>query len=352
MFTSSDTRVADGGSWNLSVSGPSLASMPSTVITSPDGRALTELTRDELLDVIAAQHQAGIRIQFPGKDVARILSRRVRPRVSRTIAKYCAGSPEDQARNVVMEGDNLQGMVTLFGYRGQVDLILTDPPYNTGYDWRYNDKWDTDPNDPGLGEWVGSEDDGRHTTWMRFMYPRLQMMKSMLKPTGILAICIDHRELFRLGLMLDEIFEGNRLAIINWEKMAGAKNQDKGVSTATEYILVYAKSADLATTRKVPRSEETAGSYRNPDHDKRGPWAPTDSTLMGASTHPGQVYAIQNPFTGRLTYPQEGRCWRNERAKMKAAASAWGSNYEDVEIYDGLRPALVIKGVATPSIRT
>ena len=52
------------------------------------------------------------------------------------------------------------------------------------------------------------------------MWPRLQMMKSMLKPGGVLAICIDHRELFRLGQMLDELFgEANRLAIINWQKI-------------------------------------------------------------------------------------------------------------------------------------
>lgn len=38
------------------------------------------------------------------------------------------------------------------------------------------------------------------------MYPRLQMMRAMLKPTGVLAICIDYRELFRLGQMLDELF--------------------------------------------------------------------------------------------------------------------------------------------------
>jgi len=51
---------------------------------------------------------------------------------------------------------------------------------------------------------------------MKFMLPRLQMMKQMLKPSGVLAICIDYRELFNLGKMLDEIFgEENRLAIIS-----------------------------------------------------------------------------------------------------------------------------------------
>ncbi len=262
---------------------------------------------------------------------------------------YGSGQEESRARNLLVEGDNLQAMATLYSDRGQVDLILTDPPYNTGNDFRYNDKWEIDPNDPGIGNLVGTDDGSRHTKWMRFMYPRLQMMKAMLKPNGVLAICIDHRELFHLGQMLDELFGShNRLAIINWQKMAGVKNHDKGVSTGTEYVLVYAKNAEMAVTGKVERSEVTASGYTNPDGDPRGPWAPSDSTLMGASTHPGQVYAIQNPFTGRLHYPQDGRCWRNERAKMKAAVDAWGLTYEDVDIKDGLRPALIIKGVKNP----
>lgn len=50
---------------------------------------------------------------------------------------------------------------------------------------------------------------------MKFMLPRLQMMKQLLKNSGVLAICIDERELFNLGKMLDEIFgEENRIAII------------------------------------------------------------------------------------------------------------------------------------------
>jgi hypothetical protein len=40
---------------------------------------------------------------------------------------------------------------------GRIDLILADPPYNTGNDFRYNDKWDTDPNDPDLGDIVSPD---------------------------------------------------------------------------------------------------------------------------------------------------------------------------------------------------
>jgi adenine-specific DNA-methyltransferase len=41
-------------------------------------------------------------------------------------------------------------------------------------------------------------------------------MKAMLKPGGVLAICIGENELARLLLLLNEIFgEQNRITIIN-----------------------------------------------------------------------------------------------------------------------------------------
>ena len=217
-----------------------------------NGSPYSDLTRDELIELL--EHpEPGVRITFVGKSTAREIARRVRPRVMQRVVKYCVGSDELQAANLVLEGENLQAMVSLYRFRGQVDLILTDPPYNTGNDFRYNDRWEEDPNDPDLGNVVSSEDGARHTKWMKFMWPRLKFMKSMLKPSGVLAICIDHRELFRLGTMLDEIFdERNRLAIINWQKTYSPKNnvgEKTHVSTATEYVLVYAKDIDLAKTR-------------------------------------------------------------------------------------------------------
>jgi len=146
----------------------------------------------------------------------------------------------------VTEGENLQAMVTMYRDRGQVDLIVTDPPYNTGRDFRYNDRWEDDPNDPDLGELVTEEDGARHTKWMKFMYPRLRIMRDLLKPQGVLAIFIDHRELFRLGQMLDEIFRGNRIAIINWQRSYTPRNDSGHISTSTEYVLVYAKDVDRA----------------------------------------------------------------------------------------------------------
>lgn len=224
-------------------------------------KRLNDLTRDQLLELLDANSEGGIRIDFSGKSGARRLARLVRPRVTRDIPKLGYGTPEKRCRNSLIEGDNLQSMVTLYKERGFIDLILTDPPYNTGIDFRYNDRWEDDPNDPGMGEFVSTEDGARHTKWMRFMWSRLQMMKSMLKPSGVLAICIDFREMFRLGQMLDELFgEQNRLGIINWQRSYTVTNDAEHVATTTEYVLVYAKAAI--------KGRNSASSARQNSHER------------------------------------------------------------------------------------
>ena len=153
----------------------------------------------------AEEITGGIRITYKGQRPPWQIVRKVKPRRQKIDAKLCVGSEEEQSCNLVVEGENLQAMVAQYKYRGQADLILTDPPYNTGQDFRYNDRWDEDPNDPDLGKLVPADDGSRHSKWLRFMTPRIWMMKEMLKPGGILAICIDHRELFRLGMLLDRM---------------------------------------------------------------------------------------------------------------------------------------------------
>ena len=156
---------------------------------------------------------------------------------------------------------------------------------------------------------MGSDDPARHTKWMKFMYPRLQMMKSMLRPSGVLAICIDHRELFHLGQMLDELFgEENRLAIINWQKSYSPRSDKSHVSTATEYVLVYAKDEGRARTQLLPREADMDARYQARDGDVRV-WKSGDLSAGKAAKNQPMVYAIQSPFTGVLHYPPEGRCW-------------------------------------------
>jgi len=305
-----------------------------------------EMTREELIAYARAQQEEGIRITFDGKSNAKKIARLVRPRTMRSVPELSTGEQAGRANNILIEGENLQSMVTLYKERGQVDLILTDPPYNTGNDFRYNDRWDEDPNDSGLGDFVGPDDVGRHTKWMRFMWPRLKVMKSMLKPGGVLAICIDHRELFRLGQMLDELFdERNRLAIINWQKTAAPRPDKEHVSTSTEYVLVYAKDEARAKSNYLARPVEMNRRYSNPDGDLEGDWREGNLTARTPSYE--NEYAIQSPFTGQFHYPAGGGAWRHPKRNVKAWLEQWGSQYEERDLGDGRAAALAFVGSTT-----
>jgi adenine-specific DNA-methyltransferase len=296
------------------------------------------LDREDLIKLVKTMLGNGVALTFHGKRSALEISRRVRPRVMRREPKLHVGDPDEQSQNLVIEGENLQTMVTLYKYRGEVDLVLTDPPYNTGQQFRYNDKWDEDPNDPDLGTLVAKEDGSRHTKWIKAVMPRLQMMKAMLKPTGVIAICIDENELFHLGMMMDEVFgEENRLAIINWQKTT-VKNNSKHVSETTEYVLVYAKDLELAKTQLLDRSVKADARFGNPDNDPEGRWKQGDLTGNGPDSHRTALYCIQSPFDGELHPPGENRCWAFEKRRIKEWLTGWGSAYVERDLRDG-RPA-------------
>jgi adenine-specific DNA-methyltransferase len=316
--------------------------------TNEIGEAFENLDRDDLVKLVKGLLANGVALSFHGKRTAMEIAKRVRPRVMRRESRLHVGPPEEQTRNLLIEGENLQAMVTLYKYRGLVDLVLTDPPYNTGQFFRYNDRWDNDPNDPDLGTLVTKEDGSRHTKWIKAMMPRLQIMKAMLKPSGVIAICIDDNELFHLGMMMDEVFgEENRLAIINWQKTT-VKNNTKHVAATTEYVLVYARDLSLVRTGLLERSEKADSRFGNPDSDPNGSWKQGDLTGTGADSHLTALYAIQSPFDGKLHYPGENRCWAFEKRRMKGWLEEWGSAYVERDIGDKRTKALVIKDAPLP----
>jgi adenine-specific DNA-methyltransferase len=88
--------------------------------------------------------------------------------------------------NLIITGDNLDAMKALLPkYAGKVDVIYIDPPYNTGNEaWVYNDNVNSPMIKDWLGKTVGNDDLQRHDKWLCMMYPRLQLIKQLLKMGG------------------------------------------------------------------------------------------------------------------------------------------------------------------------
>lgn len=148
--------------------------------------------------------------------------------------------------NLIIHGDNLHALKALLPmYAGKVDCFYIDPPYNTGkQDWSYSDRIDA----PFIKEWLNENpidaDDGlRHDKWLTMMWPRLSLIRDLLRPGGILFVSIDENEVARAKEILTEILgENSHLGTIIWKN--ATDNNPTNIAVEHEYILVFAAKRD------------------------------------------------------------------------------------------------------------
>jgi len=82
------------------------------------------LSNQELIAIINKMVERGVSLSFFGKKNAQYIEKKVKPRQVEVIQDLsCLNTA---SRNKLIEGENLQAMVTLYKYRNSVDLILTE----------------------------------------------------------------------------------------------------------------------------------------------------------------------------------------------------------------------------------
>ena len=259
---------------------------------------------------------------------------------------------DNGSENMIIRGDNLEALKALLPrYEGRVKCIYIDPPYNTGNEgWVYNDN----VNDPKIKKWLGAvvgkegEDLTRHDKWLCMMYPRLKLLQKLLAEDGAIFISIDDTEYANLKLICDEIFGSNCfVSNISWQRTYSTRNDSKGIVNEVEHLVVYSKLPDW-NPNKLPRTAEMDAKYKNPDND-RTLWRTDNAFAPGAATHQGMVYAIQHPFTGKMLYPANGRCWTFGQDQMLEIMRGW-CGYELRDLNDAHERAVVC-GVPESDVR-
>lgn len=291
----------------------------------------------------------GLYLQWEGKRVYR--QQVPTPRLLEPVEKYSHGADRP---NMVIEGDNLQVLASLKPrYGGLIDVIYIDPPYNLGKDdFRYSDKRFHDPDaDDSDAVYVSNEDGGRHTKWLNFIAPRLFMLWQLLHDErGVIFVSINDVELFRLGMLMNEIFgEENWIGTVIWR--GNTDNNPTRIAIEHEYILCYAKSKDRQQARWTSPDTETKSMmldtferlkaesaslketqakflqfavesrdalgdlFRYRFVDKTGPYAPQRNVHNPGK--PGHKYDVIHPVTKKpCTLPFWG--WRFAEATMKS----------------------------------
>jgi adenine-specific DNA-methyltransferase len=248
-------------------------------------------------------------LDWIGKKAVLNHHREVSYRLLKCDSKLSVGDPG--SGNLLVEGDNLLALKALLPYyAGQVKCIYIDPPYNTGNEnWVYNDA----VNSPEIRAWLGkvvgreAEDLSRHDKWLCMMYPRLALLRDMLREDGAIFVSIDDNEVQNLRALLDEIFGSrNFVASFIWQKRRSPDNDETFSTPVHDYILSYARDKSQRRFNRLRRTEEADARYSNPDNDPRGPWTSSDLTRREYREH--DFYPITLP-SGRQVRPAAGRSW-------------------------------------------
>lgn len=172
----------------------------------------------------------------------------------------------DAPNHLIIEGDNLAALTELsYTHAGKIDVIYIDPPYNTGNkDFIYNDTY------------IDLEDDFRHSTWLAFMHKRLNAVKNLLSPKGVIFISIDDNEYANLKLLCDEVFlEKNHVATFIVIRSEGGGLAKQAV-IGHDYLLVYAAQINNFTPLK--RDKDVRGKVIEKDGERY--WIETDWLRM------------------------------------------------------------------------
>ena len=132
----------------------------------------------------------------------------------------------DNNANQLYHGDNLSILREMPA--GCIDLIATDPPFNTGKDWgAFNDKWE-----------------GGMKGYLKFMEPRLVEMHRLLKDTGSIYLHCDPHASHYLKVMMDGIFGMKHFRNeIVWCYNRASINQ-RQLARTHDIILWYSKGND------------------------------------------------------------------------------------------------------------
>ncbi len=238
----------------------------------------------------------------------------------------------DTTQNLFIEGDNLEVLKLLQkSYAGKVKMIYIDPPYNTGKEFIYPDKFQDNldtylkytgqKDDDGFKLTSNTESSGRfHTNWLNMMYPRLKLARNLLSHDGLIFISIDDHEIDNLKNISSEIFGGkNFIGTIVWQSKKGGGADNPFLVTDHEYVICFAKSITETTIGKIELEAEPLDKEDEQGRYRKGRELNKWGSNSRREDRPTMFFAIPGP-NNEDVYPikndgTEG-CWRWGKKKM------------------------------------
>ena len=173
--------------------------------------------------------------------------------------------------NKIFWGDNLQVMSHLLKeYRGQIDLIYIDPPFDSKADYKKKievrgigkaESDSTSFEEKQYGDiWTNDE-------YLQFMYERLLLMRELLSDKGSIFMHCDWHKNHHLRCLMDEVFgPSNFVNEIAWCYYGPGSPGMRQFNRKHDNILWYSKTYNVwkfnADAVRVPHDEKTTGNFK------------------------------------------------------------------------------------------
>jgi DNA modification methylase len=157
----------------------------------------------------------------------------------------------DDFRNLLIWGDNKLAVAALLEqFRGKIDLIYIDPPFDVGADFtmqvQLGEEGEVVKKEQSIMEAVAYRDTwGKGTdSYLHMMYERLMLMRDLLSERGTIFLHCDWRVNSLLRQLLDEMFGAERhLNEIVWCYETAGKSKSTW-SRKHDTIFFYSKTSD------------------------------------------------------------------------------------------------------------
>lgn len=198
---------------------------------------------------------------------------------------------QDDFRNLLIWGDNKLVMASLLKeFRGKIDLIYIDPPFDVGADFtmqvEIGEGKEIAEKDQSLLEMVAYKDMwGKGTdSYLHMMYERLTLMKELLNEHGSIYVHCDYRVNAYLRSIMDDIFSSEGFVNeIAWERSTNVSSIGKIWKRSHDTLLFYSKSNSYTFNfQRKPLSEASLSLYNN--EDERGKYQHVPLLVSGKRT--------------------------------------------------------------------
>jgi len=165
----------------------------------------------------------------------------------------------DDWRNMLIWGDNKLVMAALLEqFRGKIDLIYIDPPFDVGADFtmqvQIGEEGEVVQKEQSILEAVAYRDTwGRGTdSYLHMMYERLTLMGDLLSERGSIYIQCDYRVNYLLRCLLDDVFGKDFfLNELVWAYGAGG-NPSNFFPRKHDVIYSYTKAGNSILHKEIP----------------------------------------------------------------------------------------------------